>query len=400
MNNITVERISDINEFESIKDMWNELLMRSSDNNIYLTHEWLSTWWKYYGKGKKLRIFLIKYKDDLVGIFPLMSCCYSVGPFKVNILENIGSTYSDYSGAILAERHEEAIAAFLNHLCKIKMDGNRALMISQIPHDSQFIILLQRQLIQLSDSFSFYKKIVTRSPYFYLPLDFKKFCGTISKKRKKNLRYALRSLRESHSIEYKVHNINDDLYHDLELFFNLSLKRWSNSFSGQVEQRERAFFFDLANKFRANGWLDLSFLFANNDLLSSVIGFNYNKKFYYSNQTYNPDYSKYSPGSIHLLQLIRKAIGCGTMEFDFLKGDEAYKLLWTDSVRDNLQIILITNGFFRSWFCKLLPHFLRFSEIALRGFSRNYHLYLEKRKQEKAKEKINLAKAGSNHERK
>ena len=41
----TIEEVNDVEGFRSLKETWNNLLRESSDNNIFLTWEWLFTWW-------------------------------------------------------------------------------------------------------------------------------------------------------------------------------------------------------------------------------------------------------------------------------------------------------------------------------------------------------------------
>lgn len=152
-------------------------------------------------------------------------------------------------------------------------------------------------------------------------------------------------------------------------------------------QRSGEFYIDLATIFGQNAWLDLSFLYADNDAISAVFGFKYDGRFYYSNQTFSPTYSEYSPGSLHVLHLIQEAIEVGIKEFDFLKGAEAYKFLWTHLTRDNTQVIIARKNL--GWWARSLPRVMRLIEISQRGLRRNYQLYLEKRRQEKAIAKIN-----------
>ena len=49
---LTVRVVTDSEEFESLRELWNSLLAKSADNDAYLTWEWLFTWWVDYGAGK------------------------------------------------------------------------------------------------------------------------------------------------------------------------------------------------------------------------------------------------------------------------------------------------------------------------------------------------------------
>ena len=61
-------------------------------------------------------------------------------------------------------------------------------------------------------------------------------------------------------------------------------------------------------------------------LVAAVIGYADCSGYYLYNSAYDPDLGHVSPGVVLLSELIRIAIGDGLEVFDFLKGDETYKL--------------------------------------------------------------------------
>jgi CelD/BcsL family acetyltransferase involved in cellulose biosynthesis len=64
------------------------------------------------------------------------------------------------------------------------------------------------------------------------------------------------------------------------------------------------------------------------------LGLVFQGRYYYvlSSYTDGPS-SRFSPGTVHLHELIRYAIGRGLTSFDFTIGDEPYKRDWCDEVR-------------------------------------------------------------------
>ena len=77
--------------FENIKPEWNNLLVNSNSDNIFLTWEWVKTWWEIYGKNYKL--FLITIRDangKLLAIAPLKVANRNMIFGKVSILGFIG----------------------------------------------------------------------------------------------------------------------------------------------------------------------------------------------------------------------------------------------------------------------------------------------------------------------
>ena len=60
-----VECIRDPESLEKLKDLWNELLFSSEQNCIFLTHEWISSWWKCFSEDNSLEILIFKDEEGL-----------------------------------------------------------------------------------------------------------------------------------------------------------------------------------------------------------------------------------------------------------------------------------------------------------------------------------------------
>ena len=50
MNNLTINHITNVEEWENMKVGWNRLLRKSKLNDVFLTYEWMKTWWDFFGK--------------------------------------------------------------------------------------------------------------------------------------------------------------------------------------------------------------------------------------------------------------------------------------------------------------------------------------------------------------
>src|SRR2546425_5977022 len=66
-----IERIEDLGGFEKLKDEWTELLDASASNCLFLTWEWLYTWWKHLSAGRRLCLLTVRSGGELLAIAPL-----------------------------------------------------------------------------------------------------------------------------------------------------------------------------------------------------------------------------------------------------------------------------------------------------------------------------------------
>ena len=390
MSNLVIRKVTDASEFESLREVWDELLEKSPDRNIYLTWEWLFTWWKHYGAGKQLNILLIQDDNQTIGIVPLMRSRYKKGLLDFNLLENIGTPTSDYGGIILTQKESEAMLALIGYLKKEMASCDLILRMSQIREDSQFISLLRQLYPTFSNSLICDEREIA-SPYVLLPATWNEYFGSFSSKTRNTLRRKWRSLEKEHDIQFKKCNLDDNIADSVHAFSELHQKGWqSRNIKGVfADTKAEEFFLDIASIFSKKGWLNLSFLLVDGDLASAVYGFECDQKFYYTIPAFNPGYSKYSPGNLHIMRLVEYSIGKGLKEFDFLRGDEAYKLRWHTVSRNNIQIVIMERKPLSNLRLKLLYAFLRWGELSQRGWQQNYYLYWERRRQRKARRAMN-----------
>lgn len=92
------------------------------------------------------------------------------------------------------------------------------------------------------------------------------------------------------------------------------------------------------------------------------LGFEYRGVYYYYMPVGDHEYSKFSPTKVHLFYLIKRAIERGMTKFDHLRGEETYKLGFSNGV-DYVNSINIQNPLFLSQFKlesnKIIRHILR-----------------------------------------
>ncbi|MHC4749395.1 MAG: GNAT family N-acetyltransferase [Planctomycetota bacterium] len=80
-------------KLQSIQRQWDEFV-ESVGSEIFLTYDWCRVWWKYYGKNRKLRIFVFRSDNELVGIVPLFLEKIWLGPVFVRTVKIVGSDFT------------------------------------------------------------------------------------------------------------------------------------------------------------------------------------------------------------------------------------------------------------------------------------------------------------------
>ncbi|MEM3549943.1 MAG: GNAT family N-acetyltransferase [Candidatus Bathyarchaeia archaeon] len=344
---LKIFEISTLNEFLELKQKWNEVLAKSKDNNIFLTWEYLSTFWRYFGRRAKLRILCVKDEDEIVAIAPLRQSHFGiVGSFGYDVIEPLGyrglmPEGGDYTGLLLGEKEEECFKLFLNYLTK--QNDWDFIYLYDVPETSSVLSLLGK-IIMSTPKFEI--KRGAMCPYITLPASMDMFLEGLDGKFRKNLRRCMKNLQKDYGkIELNSHNDFGSVEDAMEIFFKLHQKRWKfRQMPGVLStQIIRDFYINVAKSFDINGWLALYFLTANDEPVAAHYCFEYGGKLYFALSGFNLNYSRYSIGNLLTLKVIEQCIMKKLKEFDFMKGDEPYKSKWTREYKRNLSIRFI-NG--------------------------------------------------------
>jgi len=308
-----------------IAQEWSNLLPRSHNDTIFLTFEWLSTWWKHFKDNRELRVLTARNEDgELIGIAPLMIYRRRLlSLLSLKVMEFLGSGHSDYLDFILLKgREEEILGAFFRYL-REHGDEWDLLDLVDIPEDSMTLRYVRKLTLKHMD------RIENVCPYITLPKSWDSFLLSLPKKRRRNFQYYLRRLKRDFSFQFGTVG-GGDLQEKIDRLYSLHESRWRTKGTlGVFSDRKFAQFHrDIILKSFERGWLRLYYISLNGNIVSVLYAFRYGQRICYYQSGFDPEYSKYSLGTITIGCCIESAISEGVKEFDFLRGDEPYKYDW------------------------------------------------------------------------
>jgi CelD/BcsL family acetyltransferase involved in cellulose biosynthesis len=68
---LRVEEFRDIESLSSLADEWRRLLAQTPNANFFQSLDWLTTYWRHYGEGQRLRLLVVRDDAGVAGIVPL-----------------------------------------------------------------------------------------------------------------------------------------------------------------------------------------------------------------------------------------------------------------------------------------------------------------------------------------
>ena len=333
---LEVTEISAPAEMDLLRVEWDDLLARSRDASVFQTWEWISTCRRHYGNGKRMVLITVRDGGRLIGLAPLeLTSMYGL-PLKR--LQFIGTGVSDYLDFVLdADTEELALSAIFRRLSEYRRWD--LLDLQNIPENSP-----TRKYWHISNGIpGWCGEMVEGEICPSLPLagTWEEMQSHFGKKMRFNLGYYERLMRRNFDVDLSELS-SDDIDDGMSAFFHLHTQRWRKRWlpGMLVGDRKQAFHREFAWLAHTRNWLRLHGLRLDGQLQSVLYCFAYNGRGYYYLGGFEPELSKYSPGTVLTGYAIRDAIEHGCREFDFLRGNEPYKSRWTDQYSTNARLVI------------------------------------------------------------
>lgn len=334
--NVDVEIIEGIDAFDALHDEWDATALASVDPNVFLTWEWLATWWRHFGEtSPKARMHVVVVRDDegIVAAAPLYRASDGVGPVSATTLRQIGHDAGDYGGILLVRRPAEAVDALLAHLAdQLRGDVGFAVL-SRLASDSVSLAQLRTALDKQARLVA--TEVVADDsvcPY----TDVSNGYDMVKPLRKNRVPQRLKRLGEKHEVAFTYHT-GDDLEQGIAWLTELHERRWEDraeEFQGLLaDDASTAFLDDAIRALDTAGWLRLLTLTADGEPVAVRLDFEFAGRVYMLKNAIDPAYNAFGPGHITHARAFEDGIARGVGEFDFLRGDHPYKRRWSNGER-------------------------------------------------------------------
>ena len=344
-------------KFRDLKTEWNQLLSLSSTDAVYLTWEWLYTWWEIFGDDRReLFIIAVRENRQLTGIAPLViHNLKDLNLFNFRRIELLGTgedekdeVCSNYMDFIIVKGKEkevlDEIGAFLIERQYIAWDE---ISLSSISKDSLNLRLLIERFSE-STKYKIKQSNSLSCPYIKLTDDWEQYLKSLGDKTRRNIRKDRRVLADTGLLEYETYHQSDS-HKYFEDFMALHRKRWESKMDQDAFSSSKfvSFHKKISNLFSQKGWLKISFLKHNGNIIAGSYHFIYNGRLYAYQVGCDAQYDKrFSIGITEFGFNIEDAIRKGCKEYDFYKGnDNSYKWRLAKDKREVRDILIFRKDF-------------------------------------------------------
>jgi CelD/BcsL family acetyltransferase involved in cellulose biosynthesis len=329
---LTTEKITQ-SQFQSLASEWNTLLAASRANNPFMRWEWFESWRLTLGPQREWYFLCVRDGDKRIAFAPFV-----IKSGGARTLELCGSElYPDYMDIIVKPDYAtKAVGSIIEYLLSNSDDWGFASFDNLL---SDSVLLTQLSISRNNLSCDIQKS--SSCPILQLDGTMDEYLGSQFKKKKRyNLKRQVRQLLDDQ--DCSIERTTDPSRLDAAVADMLLLhdkRTAAKNIASSIENTTiREFFAQVSRRFMAADILELWFVRKDGKAISALYGFRMSDRLYYYQSGVDPDWERWSAGTVLLMKVIEYAFSEKLAVFDFLKGDEEYKKTWLTGVQTEYRL--------------------------------------------------------------
>ncbi len=371
----TIESVTSEEAVLSIREDWDRLSATAEGPNVFTTFEWFEAWYRCFAQREgtdRLRrnVFVLKSNCSVCGIAPLTMAVTSQFGVQLRRLQFAARNHEwDYNDLFVGDDLDGKTEALAQHLSRTKGDWDLVDLMDVRDTDNAATRI--RSAVSRAGLYCALLPAEERCPY--LPID--SCWDEMLNRRSSATRHSFRN-RESklrriagEGLRMRIVDAPHVEPGLLERMVALEAQKRSGGvlsvpFIGQHKQ----VFESVVSRLGPKGWLSVALLEWGERLLSWHLLFRCGGKLWGYMTAYDHEFARLSPGNMLIPAIIDYGFARGFTEYDFLSGEESYKMQWATDFHQRYRI-LIWNGRWKSRLYSVLFRRMRARRTGGRAFS-------------------------------
>lgn len=340
-----IELIENWDDGAHLAQQWDALVEASPSPSIFMTWDYVSSWWQNCRDRHKLRILLARDDHgDIAGIAPLM-----IGPGetlarrairRLGLIGTARQPSSQLMDLIVRRQDQHEVARAFTRYILNDLSGQWDIL--ELPFIEPTSVLMTEVLphiIELGCKWT--HNGYEPGPYARLDGSWDDYCASRSRNWRSSLRRHDARMRKLHKVEFFELGRDIGLEEALEAFIRLHDLRWGENSLALSTAPARAFLGELATKLAAQDRLALFLLRIDGKWAAGVLDFIYRDSIVGFQAGWDPAYADLSVGNLILAEEMKWCFERKLRCFDFIGGDESYKQRWMTGMRELVNIEIV-----------------------------------------------------------
>jgi len=323
--------IRENHDFQGLEKNWDSALAKSNINNVFLEFDWLYSWWQHLSNGSRLFIIIVHEDNEISGIAPLM-LSKNNGFRQLSFISGPLADYEDIITTGDAEKREKIIGLIIDRIHNSKEWD--VFKLKGLRRNSTNFVPLRNICLRKNKSVISFKPHKDGAPYLTITEEWDRYCSKLKKSFIADTKRQVSRLAKQYDLNFLEATALADIpvLLDKLMEFHIARHRALKSRSIFEDPAVVRFFKTISSDFFDKGYLSLNYLKVKDEIAAIHLGFRKDNKLYYYIPVFSEQFRPYSIGRLLLFDLMRKSFENRITEFDFMLGEEDYKMDWSPDV--------------------------------------------------------------------
>jgi len=315
--------------------VWSRLIDPAQPGAPFRTYPWISSWWKHASTSRELVVLVARRGGEVLGLLPLYAERTTLGGRRLRFLGD-GIVGSDDLGILCrAEHRSDCAAAFADHLLDCGADE---LQLDDLLAEDPLCSALLARSPEGSGAPQLEARY--RCPFVRTDGDFAKFLAALPDGLGAQWHRRKKWLQKFPDFRVELLHTPEEVARGMDVLFDLHRQRWaleggSDAIDGP---RVESFHREAAARLAELGWSRVYLLHVDGAPRAALYGWRHGDRFSFYQAGHEPAWRPRSVGTVLLGFVLKECFESDVSEFDFLRGDEPYKLRWATAWRETVRL--------------------------------------------------------------
>ncbi len=346
---LLVERVA----VPALREEWDALLPRARTNNVFVTWDFLATWWEHFRRSREGLTLLVREPDGRpVAILPFYVEALRTRFGEARVLRNTGYgdvVNPDFLDVLVEEGREDEVADLVAPLL---FDDPAWDYVEFSELDPSGSLARMARRWARTRGLEFRLEPRATCPFVPLPASFEEYLAGRNAHFRHQLRRYRRKIQRELGVSWKRVGVDLDVGTGIAHLTALHQERMEATERGGNFRKDdyRHFHRVLADRLQRSGRLYFWVLFVEGSPIATHYGFLHDGVYFGYQMGFTHRFARYSPGHYMTGVVLEKLIEEEhAREMNLLRGTDAWKYRWTDHERRTVTVRLLPDSWRARW---------------------------------------------------
>ncbi len=316
---------------ELSRDEWDDFVL-DVGGSIFSSYDWCRIWWRHYGRGRSLRVFVFRKENRLVGLAPMFIERIWLGPTTIRIAKRLSADFP--TDIFRLPVSVECASSIYNEIVFTLVETEKcdAVWFGFLPSEDPTLTSL-RAAASIPGGPAVLARDAAAGVHscFHIPGSFDAYVAGLGRNARQGYRRKLSLLNKAFEIEHRIVGDPADAPAEFLAFVAFHAKQWeAEGKPGHFGDwpNSAAFNQDLVRQFAELGRLRIMHQYANGNTIAMQYAFTFGANCYWRlpARSAEKDMERFSLGMLSLMQLLEQMSREGVRRVDGGPGHYDYKI--------------------------------------------------------------------------